>query len=72
MPFFGWGGKGTTATGKGPVGRSLELIQYDTGSGKFTVGQEALQVLQAVKGPVRPSGAELLLCSCAGPACFLS
>ena len=51
MSFFGWK-KSSSAAGKGPQGKSLELIQYDTETGKFRVGQAALQVLQAVKGPV--------------------
>ena len=45
MPFFSWG-KGAAPADK-LQGRSLELIRYDTGTGKFEVGQAALQVRQA-------------------------
>lgn len=33
-------------------GQPLELVQYDTNTGKFSVGQQALKVLRSIKGPV--------------------
>jgi hypothetical protein len=33
-------------------GEPLELIHYNSSTGKFEVGQESLAVLQALKGPV--------------------
>jgi hypothetical protein len=36
---------------KGP-GQPLDLIQYDTATGKFSVGEQALAVLRSIKGPV--------------------
>jgi Guanylate-binding protein, N-terminal domain len=33
-------------------GQPLELVQYDTNTGKFAVGQQALMVLRNIKGPV--------------------
>ena len=37
---------------KGQNGKSLELVRYDTSTGKFHVGEEAQRVLRATPGPV--------------------
>lgn len=55
MNIFRWG---KTAGGSGggaappPPGNPLELITYDTDTGQFHLGSEALKVLRGVKGPV--------------------
>lgn len=37
---------------KNNTGKSLELVRYDTNTGKFHAGEEALRVLRATQGPV--------------------
>ena len=54
MSFFGrfTAKKGPGTLQAGQPGVPLELIGYDTGSGNFHLGQEALAVLRKIKGPV--------------------
>ena len=53
MSLFGWGRQtGGKTGGKAAPGNPLELITYDTSTGKFHLGKEALAVLRKVHGPV--------------------
>ncbi len=44
-PFRG----SSTSKAKGTAGSPLELINYDTSTGKFNLGKEALDVLRSVR-----------------------
>ena len=54
MNMFKWGKSAGGRIGgtSSPPGNPLELITYDTQTGKFALGAEALAVLRKVKGPV--------------------
>jgi hypothetical protein len=50
---FGRGSKTPPKSGAPPArGKPLHLLRFDEGSKKFTLGEEALDCLRAVKGPV--------------------
>jgi hypothetical protein len=49
---FGRGAKPTPKSGGAPQGKPLHLLQYDEGTKKFSLGEEALDCLRAIKGPV--------------------
>ena len=51
--MFGRGSKTPPKSGAPPArGKPLHLLRFDEGSKKFTLGEEALDCLRAVKGPV--------------------